>query len=84
MAHGVSSVNIIKRRCNELNISCDHFKQTGSSVRFKYTLEEILVENSPYKNLSCLKRRLLDAQLLTYECALCHNPGEWLGEPLTL
>ncbi len=49
-----------------------------------YTTEEILVENSPYKNIPILKKRLLKEGLLEYKCAICGNTGEWLGQPLTL
>lgn len=85
MSHGRSSSDIIKRRCNELNISCDHFtKRKVNNGTAKYTLEEILVENSKYTNTSRLKERIIKEKLLKYECSICHNKGEWMGQPLTL
>lgn len=46
-------------------------------------MEEILVENSTYANLSRLKTRLVNEGLLEYKCAVC-GISEWLGKPLTL
>lgn len=85
MSHGTSSVNIIKRRCSLLNISCEHFQHNKyTTYHAPYELKDILVENSPYTNNPKLKQRLLDNNLLTYECAICHNPGTWQNKPLTL
>ena len=84
MSHGRSSNDILKRRCAQLEISCDHFVKTGNGTAPKYTLEEILVENSPYTDSTKLKNRLLKANLLEYKCAKCGNLGFWMNEPLTL
>lgn len=84
MAHGRSSNDIIKRRCAELNISCDHFKKTGNGTNPQFSLEEILIENSTYTNNSRLKERLLSNGLLENKCALCGNVGMWLNKPLSL
>ena len=84
MAHGRSSNDIIKRRCAELNISCDHFKKTGNGANPQFSLEEILIENSTYTNNSRLKERLLSNGLLENKCALCGNAGMWLNKPLSL
>lgn len=85
MSHGTSSVNIIKRRCASLDISCDHFCGNGyKKYHSPYDLSEILIENSTYTNNPRLKERLLDSNLLTYECAICHNKGIWQNKPLTL
>lgn len=84
MSHGRSSTDIIKRRCINLNISCNHFQKTGNGTAPKYKLEEILVQNSKYTNTTRLKNRILKEKLLDYECQICHNKGEWMGQPLTL
>lgn len=83
MSHGRSSNDIIKRRCNQLDISTEHFCRSNKSST-KYDLKDILVENSTYANISRLKERLLKEGLLEYKCALCGNTGEWLGNPLSL
>lgn len=76
MSHGRSSVDIIKRRCEQLNISTEHFKKTSNGVK-KIPLEDILIENSTYKNTSRLKERLIKENYLEYKCAICGNVGIW-------
>lgn len=75
----------IKKRCAELNISTDHI--TGKSETAhnqKYSLDEILVENSSYQNKSRLKIRLINEHRLEYKCAICNNPGIWNNKELVL
>lgn len=76
----------IKKRCSELNISTDHFSTTKAAHAntTKYTLEEILIENSTYANIARLKTRLIKEGKLEYKCAICGNIGEWNDQPLTL
>ena len=80
-SHGSDAV---KARCNELNLIPSHFNRSGRSNTAKYTLDEILIENSPYANRTKLKERLVNEQRIKYECALCGNKGEWNGLPLVL
>lgn len=77
MSHGRSSVYIIKRRCEALNVSCDHFGRFGTGYHPKRELEDILIENSPHTNVNSLKQRILKEGLLEYKCAICGNTGEW-------
>lgn len=84
MGHGRSSNDILKRRCKQLNISCEHFKRTGNGYTPKYELQEILVENSSYTNTNRLRIRLVESGLLKNECTICGNPGVWLNQPLSL
>ena len=83
---GGSSTDVLKRRINELKCSIEHFgKQPGrKSANAKYDLEDILIENSTYANISRLKTRLINERKMEYKCAFCGNTGEWLGENLTL
>lgn len=77
----------LKKRLIELNIDTSHFKGRahGTSNTKKYTMEEILVENSPYSNINRLKIRLLKEG---YKENKCENPEcgltEWLGKPISL
>lgn len=48
-----------------------------------YNLEDILVENSNYKNCH-LKQRLLSKNLLENKCYICDNKGEWCDKKLSL
>jgi predicted RNA-binding Zn-ribbon protein involved in translation (DUF1610 family) len=82
---GGSSTDTLKRRIEELKLDVNHFTRaipTPNSAR--YTMEEILVEDSTYANISCLKKRLINEKILEYKCAICGNLGEWNGQPLTL
>lgn len=81
---GGSSTDVLKRRIKELNCSIEHFYINTGNFKGKYSLDEILVENSTYVNISCLKRRLVNEGRLEYKCAKCGNKGEWLGEKLVL
>ena len=76
--------DIIKRRCEELNISTEHFNRTGNNNKVLYSLEEILVEKSTYQNNSKLKERLIQSGLLRYECYICGNKGVWQDKELAL
>jgi 5-methylcytosine-specific restriction endonuclease McrA len=77
---------MIKQKCKELKISTNHFSQTKAAkeVATKYKIEDILVENSTYKNISRLKVRLVREKILEYKCELCGNRGIWLGSELQL
>lgn len=85
--NGSNGRNQIKKRCEELNLSYNHFYITAAERRKgkpRYSLEEILIENSPYANRSALKQRLIKEGLLEYKCAICNNDGNWNGKPLSL
>lgn len=83
---GGSSTDILKRRIVELDISTAHFNRNinNPTTRTKYSIEEILIENSSYSNIRSLKNRLIKEGLLEYRCEKCGNAGEWLGQPLSL
>jgi hypothetical protein len=49
----------------------------------KYTMEEILVENSEYSNGPLLKQRLIKEKEFEYKCYNC-NLTEWVGKPIPL
>ena len=81
---GGSSLDVLKRRINELQCSIDHFGMKGQSATARYSLDEILCSNSTYANISRLKTRLVKENVLEYKCAFCGNTGEWLGHLMTL
>lgn len=84
--NGRHSYDLIKKRCNELNIDTSHLgnRSGNGGVIIKQSLDEILVKNSTYQNMSSLKRRLINEKRLDYVCALCGNTGEWNGKELVL
>lgn len=82
--NGGSSTDILKRRISELKCDISHFHNTNKgSSNAKYSLDEILVENSTYANLSRLKERLVKEGRMEYKCEKC-GISEWLGQPLSL
>ena len=79
---GGSSTDVLKKRIRELNCSVEHFK--GKSISStKYKLEEILIKDSTYANISRLKERLIKANLLEHKCHKC-GITEWQNEPIAL
>ena len=69
---------------SELKCDISHFHATNKgSSNAKYSLDEILVENSTYANLSRLKERLVKEGRMEYKCEKC-GISEWLGQPLSL
>ena len=78
--------DIIKRRCQELNLSVSHFQLFGKNTnnKIKYKLQDILVKNSSYTNMTKLKERVLREGLITYQCEQCGNTGEWNDKKLVL
>lgn len=81
---GGSSTDILKQRIQKLQCSTSHFgtdKKVAPNV--KYSLDEILIENSTYTNTSRLKERLVKEGRLKYECAKC-GITNWIGKPLSL
>lgn len=83
---GGSSSKILKHRIFMLNISTKHFEpkyKKAHDIRRK-DLNGILVENSNYRNISSLKKRLISSKLLDYKCSICGNEGVWNNKQLTL
>lgn len=81
--NGGSSTDILKRRIKELNCSTEHFGTIGKSPSARYDLDDILIENSSYANLSRLKARLISENRLEYKCAIC-GLTSWLNKPISL
>ena len=82
---GGSSTDILKKRISELECDISHFGMgiVKRNYQAKYDLDDILVENSTYANISSLKNRLIKEKRLEYKCAKC-GIFEWQGLPLSL
>ena len=76
---------IIRGLIEKHKLDISHFKGKGhgTSNNSKFTLEEILVEDSKYCNISSLKRRILKEGKLEYECNKC-KINSWNNQPITL
>ncbi|WDQ44093.1 HNH endonuclease [Staphylococcus phage ESa2] len=87
--NGGDSLRILKRRIEELGINTEHFDASKSKLYKKhkvqncYSLEEILIKDSNYSNISRLKKRLVKEKLLTYKCYIC-NISSWRNKDITL
>ena len=80
-----SMAKVMKNIINEYDIDISHFKPFNrTNQKPTYSLEEILIPNSTYTNITKLKERILKAGLLEYKCECCGNIGEWNGQSLTL
>ena len=80
----------VLKRCQKLNIDISHLPSgQGDSRREgkvfkKYTMEEILVENSEYTGGGpLLKKRLIKEKGFEYKCYNC-NLTEWMGKPIPI
>jgi Zn finger protein HypA/HybF involved in hydrogenase expression len=89
-AYGITSSSgnykTIKKKIQEFNIDISHFTRKLKKVKVSErvnNIEDILVENSPYQNISSLKKKILKQGLMEYKCAIC-GISEWLGNPLSL
>lgn len=75
----------VKERLAKDNIDHSHFKgRKAVGTKPVHKLDDILVKDSPYKNIHRLKIRLVNENRLKYECSICSNTGVWMGKPLTL
>lgn len=80
-----SMANVMKQVIDEYNIDISHFKPFHRTHQKPvYKLDDILVQNSKYKNISRLKERIVKEGILEYKCKICGNKGEWNGKPLVL
>lgn len=78
----------LKIKENEIDIS--HFTGKAWNVGLKFTkfvkeykLEEILIDDSPYKTPSKLKSKLIKSGLKKHECEICKNT-KWLNQDIKL
>lgn len=78
----------VKQRVLRDGLNLDHMNRLNNGINrnavTKTPLEEILIENSTYKNKSRMKIRLINEGILEYKCEGCGNEGEWLGQPISL
>lgn len=91
-ASGGGSYATVQRRIASLGLDTSHFlgqgwnlgNASGTLVRRRRHLSEILVEHSDYESTSRLKSRLLRGGLLLDRCAVCGLEPRWNGRPLVL
>lgn len=86
--NNIGNNKTVLKRCQKLNIDISHLpsgqgcKIEGKKFK-KYTIEEILVENSQYNNGPLLKNRLIKEKNFENKCYNC-NLTVWMGKPIPL
>ena len=84
-SNGSGSYRTFKKHCKKLGVEIPKFKKFYNYPRntAKYTLDEILVENSTYSNSDRLKKRLIKEELMEYKCNEC-DIKKWNGKYIAL
>ncbi len=78
-----------KKKIKELNLDISHFHGKGwrkgstKPPKAPEPLEKILIKNSKYVNIACLRKRLIKEKFFEAKCYSCNNT-EWLGKPIYL
>jgi 5-methylcytosine-specific restriction endonuclease McrA len=77
-------LNNLKKYLDNLNINYSHIKKPKKFKKFaRYTLDEILVEDSLYTNMIILKKRLINELDWKYECSGCNKStysNNWVSD----
>lgn len=75
------SDGLVSKRIKLMGLSTEHFKNWNSIS--KIPTEQLLVIGSEANNQT-IKKRIIAEKLLTYECVVCGNKGEWQNKPIVL
>jgi hypothetical protein len=76
--------NTIKKWIKIRNIETSHFFHKRVSRSSKYSLDEILIDDSLYTNIPHLKKRLFRQSIKERKCELCGQGEEWMGKKMAL
>lgn len=78
-----SSYRTLKEFIKVNNLDTTHMSHRAAISFRPNTDEDVFCENSKVTQ-SCLRNRVLKDSLIPYVCAICGQPPEWNGKPLTL
>jgi len=82
--HSCIHVLAIQKKLDKLQINYEHLKiSINTFSKIRYTLEEILVEDSTYVSMTVLLKRLKIERGWKHECAIC-GLAEWNEKPIPL
>ena len=84
----VGNFTTIKKRIKELELDYSHLpigqgKSNSNKSHSRHTLDEILIENSTYNNMTQLKKRLVKELKWEYKCSECELTN-WMNKAITL
>ena len=88
-ANGGGGYETLKKNIQKYNIDVSHFlgrainKGKHIEGKLKYSLEDILIENSPVSQ-AVLRRYIIRFNALQYKCAWCGCDGNWYGKTIAL
>lgn len=87
-SRGSGAYKTFRGHCKRIGVDLNEikfkFEKTNDNRGIKRSLDEILIKDSTYQNISRLKIRLVNENILEYKCVKCDNEGEWLNEKLVL
>ena len=80
--------NTLTSFINEYNVDTSHFQikrssKKKNSIVYK-DINDVLIENSPYKSTNHLKERLYKESLKYRRCELCGQDENWMGNKMAL
>lgn len=78
-----SAYRTLKEYIKEAGLDTSNLTHRTSTPFTPNTDEQVFCENSKVTQ-SCLRNRVLKKQVIPYVCAICGQPPEWNGKPLTL
>lgn len=87
--NNLGNKSVVLNRINTMKLDYSHFPYGQnwahgiSNPNIKYSLDEILIENSPYKSMVRLKKRLIKELQWEYKCSSC-KLSTWLDKPIPL
>jgi len=87
LSYNGGNYRTIKKNIKRLNISINHFnskQEIISKNRKKFSLEEIMIENSLYISTSSLKERILKEKILECKCIECGVTDTYNNKPIVL
>ena len=76
--------------CNRLGLDYNHFTGQGHLKgrthhwKPRIPLQEVMVADSSYRNLTSLKKRIVESGLIDYVCSECGQEPIWNNKPLVL
>ena len=76
------SFSILNRRIDRDKTDISHFKrgcQRGENR--KHLDENVYTKNSPHRHI---RMRVLSDKIMSYECKICRNNGNWMSDELSL
>lgn len=77
-SRGGNTYQKIRKQIELIGCDTSHFES------IQYDEDSIFVENSNYKNMVNLKKKIIAKKLIPYKCSICGNDGMWQGRKLTL